>query len=51
MTMLTTGFGKTLGLRPVQAAFAAAAPVLGVASLGFGVWYGAAAWALLPYPF
>jgi len=28
-----------------------AAPMLGVASLAFGVWYGAAAWSVFPYPF
>ncbi len=49
MTMVTTGFGATLGAR--QGALVAAAPVLGVASLAFGCWYAAAAWSLMPYPF
>ena len=49
MTMVTTGFGATLASR--QDTLAAAAPVLGVASLAFGLWYAAAAWNLMPYPF
>ena len=49
MTMVTTGFGATLASR--QGTVAAAAPVLGVASLAFGLWYAAAAWSLMPYPF
>jgi high-affinity nickel permease len=49
MTMVTTGFGATLASR--QGTLAAAAPVLGVASLVFGLWYAAAAWNLMPYPF
>lgn len=51
MTMLSTGFGLTLVSRPVRAAFNGIAPALGAASLGFGVWYGTAAWSLAPYPF
>jgi hypothetical protein len=51
MTMLTTGFGRALVSRPVSAAFGHVAPMLGVASLAFGVWYGAAAWSVFPYPF
>jgi hypothetical protein len=51
MTMLTTGFGRALVSRPVSAAFGHVAPMLGVASLAFGVWYGAAAWSVAPYPF
>jgi osmotically-inducible protein OsmY len=37
--------------RPLRSLLAAVAPGLGVASLAFAVWYGAAAWALAPYPF
>jgi hypothetical protein len=48
MTIVTTGFGATLGSR--QSAAVAAAPVLGLASLAFGLWYAAAAWSLMPYP-
>ena len=51
MAMLSTGFGVTFVSRPVGAVFAGVAPVLGVASLGFGVWYASAAWSLTPYPF
>lgn len=51
MTILSTGFGAALASRPLRASFGALAPVLAVASLGFALWYGAAAWALAPYPF
>jgi ABC-type nickel/cobalt efflux system permease component RcnA len=50
MTMLSTGFGATLVSRPVRTSFNAVAPALGLASLGFGVWYATAAWSLAPYP-
>jgi hypothetical protein len=51
MALVTTGFGLTLVSRPVRAAFGTVAPALGLASLGFGVWYGTAAWGVAPYPF
>lgn len=51
MTILSTGFGAALATRPLQASSRAVAPGIGVASLGFALWYGAAAWALAPYPF
>jgi high-affinity nickel permease len=51
MTIVTAGFGLVLGTRPAAMAFAKAVPALGTASLAFGVWYAAAAWALAPYPF
>jgi ABC-type nickel/cobalt efflux system permease component RcnA len=51
MTALTSGLGAGLQSRPVQGAFVALAPAFGLASLAFGVWYAAAAWALMPYPF
>lgn len=51
MTLLTTGFGRTLVSRPVRAAYGAVAPALGGASLAFGVWYAGAAWSAFPYPF
>lgn len=51
MTMVTTGYGFTLSSRPVRSTFNVMAPVLGVLSLSFGVWYAAAAWSLAPYPF
>jgi high-affinity nickel permease len=51
MAIVTTGFGLTLVSRPIRSAFGCVAPALGAASLAFGVWYGSAAWSLLPYPF
>jgi ABC-type nickel/cobalt efflux system permease component RcnA len=51
MTILSTGFGATLASRPLRSSFGSIAPAFGVASLAFAVWYGAAAWALAPYPF
>jgi hypothetical protein len=51
MTVVTTGFGALLSVRTVAGSLTAAAPLLGVASLAFGLWYAAAAWSLAPYPF
>lgn len=51
MTVVTAGYGLTLATRPVRSAFGTVAPVLGVMSLTFGVWYAAAAWSLVSYPF
>jgi high-affinity nickel permease len=51
MSLLSSGFGSLLASRPVRAAFGAAAPALGGASLAFGIWYATAAWSLAPYPF
>jgi high-affinity nickel permease len=51
MTLLTTGLGRTLDARPLRGAFVRVTPAFGALSLAFGVWYGAAAWALAPYPF
>jgi hypothetical protein len=51
MTLVTTGFGLTLGSSPIAAAFNGVAPLLGLSSLVFGVWYAAAAWSLVAYPF
>lgn len=50
MTVLSTGLGLALVSRPLRTAFAGVAPVLGVAGLTFGIWYGTAAWVLIPYP-
>ena len=47
MTLLTTGFGLTLGRRSLGRL----APALGVASLVFGLWYALGAQNLLPYYF
>ena len=51
MTVVTTGFGAILSVRPVAGVLTTAAPVLGLSSLAFGLWYAAAAWSLAPYPF
>lgn len=51
MSVLSTGFGATLGARPVRSAFGTVAPVLGALSLAFGVLYATAAWSISPYPF
>jgi high-affinity nickel permease len=51
MTIVTTGFGRALVGATARRGAAAAAPGLGLASLAFGIWYAAAAWALAPYPF
>jgi ABC-type nickel/cobalt efflux system permease component RcnA len=51
MTVVTTGFGAALSSRPACGAIAGIAPALGLASLMFGVWYAAAAWSLVAYPF
>jgi hypothetical protein len=51
MAIVTVGFGVTLSARPVAGAANAVVPALGAASLAFGLWYAAAAWSLLSYPF
>lgn len=51
MTIVTAGYGLTLVSRPVRTTFQTVAPILGVTSLMFGVWYATAAWSLVPYPF
>ncbi|HEX6702158.1 MAG TPA: sulfite exporter TauE/SafE family protein [Gaiellaceae bacterium] len=51
MALLSTGFGLTLTSRPVRRSFHRVAPVLGVASLAFGLWYALGAQSLLPYYF
>jgi hypothetical protein len=51
MWLVSTGFGATLVSRPVLAGFNGVAPALASASLAFGIWYGTAAWGLVPYPF
>ena len=50
MTIVTTGFGATLSSAPVAAAFNGVAPVIGLTSLAFGIWYAFAAWGLVAYP-
>jgi hypothetical protein len=51
MAIVTVGFGVTLSARSVAGAANAVVPALGAASLAFGLWYAAAAWSLLHYPF
>jgi ABC-type nickel/cobalt efflux system permease component RcnA len=51
MTIVTSGFGWTLSLRPVAGAVAASVPAIGLSSAAFGLWYAAAAWSVAPYPF
>ena len=51
MALLSTGFGLTLMSAPVRRSFHRIAPVLGLASLAFGVWYVLGAQSLLPYYF
>ena len=50
MTVVTSGYGWTLSLRPVASAVTASIPAIGVVSLAFGLWYAAAAWGAIPYP-
>jgi ABC-type nickel/cobalt efflux system permease component RcnA len=50
MTIVSTGFGLTLVSRTARSRVGGVAPALGTASLAFGVWYAAAAWAVVPYP-
>ena len=49
MAVLSTGLGFTLGRGRVRRVFPALAPVLGLASLSFGVWYALGALHVAPY--
>lgn len=49
MAVLSTGFGLTLASGPVRRSFQTLAPVLGSASLAFGVWYVLGALHVAPY--
>ena len=51
MALLSSGFGLTLSSAPVQRSFQRLAPVLGMVSLAFGIWYALGAQGLLPYYF
>ena len=51
MALLSTGFGRMLGARPVLASFDRIAPVLALVSLAFGAWYCLGALDLAPYFF
>lgn len=50
MTIVTTGFGATLASARVASAFNGVAPVIGMTSLAFGIWYAVAVWGLVAYP-
>jgi hypothetical protein len=49
MAAISSGCGFTLGRRRARARFGVVAPLLGVASLAFGVWYGLGALGVVPY--
>jgi high-affinity nickel permease len=49
MTILSAGFGVALAAGAVRRSFQRVAPVLGFASLAFGVWYALGAQGLVPY--
>jgi len=51
MSLLSAGFGLTLARPAVQRSFYRLAPVLGFASLAFGLWYALGAQGLAPYYF
>jgi sulfite exporter TauE/SafE len=51
MTLLSTGLGATLGRGLARRSFARLVPVLGVASLAFGVWYALGAQGIVVYAF
>lgn len=50
MTLLSSGFGLALKHGPLPRRLHALAPVLGVASVAFGAWYGLGGLDVLPYP-
>jgi sulfite exporter TauE/SafE len=50
MTFLSSGFGLALQRSPISRRLDAFVPVLGVASLAFGTWYGLGGLDVLPYP-
>jgi hypothetical protein len=49
MAVLSTGWGAALGSAPVQRSLNRVAPVIGGASLVFGVWYALGAQGLVTY--
>ena len=51
MALLSAGFGATLSRPAVQRGFHRVAPLLGVASLVFGIWYALGAQGIAPYYF
>ncbi len=51
MAVLSIGLGATLATGRVRNSFHRIAPVVGVSSLGFGVWYALGALSYVPYYF
>src|SRR5437868_3562218 len=51
MAALSTGWGMMLATSPGRGSLSRFAPILGCASLAFGVWYALAALSLAPYYF
>jgi high-affinity nickel permease len=51
MAALSTGLGLTLASPPLSRSFSRLAPVLGLVSLAFGLWYALGAQSLVPYYF
>ena len=51
MALLSTAFGLVIAGGPIRRNFEYVAPVLGVLSMAFGVWYALGALALVTYPF
>jgi cytochrome c biogenesis protein CcdA len=51
MTLLSTAFGLAIAGGPIGRNFERVAPVLGVLSIAFGVWYALGAVGVLAYPF
>jgi hypothetical protein len=51
MALASTAFGYAISRGPVLQRFMTIAPVLGVISLGFGVWYALGALHAVPYVF
>ena len=49
MTILSAGFGAAMRAGSVGSSFHRVAPVFGVASLAFGVWYALGAQGVVPY--
>jgi ABC-type nickel/cobalt efflux system permease component RcnA len=51
MALLSTAFGLVIADGPIGRNFERVAPVLGVLSMAFGVWYALGALAVVTYPF
>lgn len=51
MALLSTVFGLAIAGGPVARNFDRVAPVLGVLSMAFGIWYALGALEILTYPF